>query len=83
MIELPNPRKEEKETLIKKKKRKNGAMLQLRKVGHVVKNCWYIKDKRDTKGKEEGANLARQDSDDYEDMVVMTRITNDHVDSKI
>ncbi|XP_058733837.1 uncharacterized protein LOC131605507 [Vicia villosa] len=42
-----------------------------------------MKDKRATKGKEEGANLACHDADDYEDMVVMDAIADEHVDTKI
>lgn len=49
----------------------------------MAKNCWYDKDKGSKKGKEEGAKLARQDSDDFEDMVVMVAVADDHVESKI
>ncbi|XP_050889926.1 uncharacterized protein LOC127095255 [Lathyrus oleraceus] len=49
----------------------------------MAKNCRYNKDKGAKKGKEEEVNLARQDSDDYEDMVVMATVAADHVDSKI
>lgn len=84
MIRLLNPRKEEKETLTRKTKRKKvGNAITCENWGHFAKNCWYNKDKRTTKGKEEGANRARQNSDDSEDMVVMDAVTADHVDSKI
>lgn len=53
------------------------------KWGHLAKNCWHNKDKGATKGKEEEANLARQDSDDYEDTMIMAVVADDHVDSKI
>lgn len=53
------------------------------KWGHLAKNGWYRKDMGATKGNEEGANLTHQDSDDYEDMMVMAVVANDHVDSKI
>lgn len=53
------------------------------KWGHLAKNFWYNKDKGATKVKEEKENLACQDSDDFEDMVVMATATDDHVDSKI
>lgn len=47
------------------------------------KYCWYNKDKGSTKGKDKGANLACQDSYDYEDMVVVAAVADDHVVSKI
>ncbi|XP_050919532.1 uncharacterized protein LOC127137085 [Lathyrus oleraceus] len=79
-----NPRKEEKETHIRKTKRKKGVeFYNCEKWGHLAKNDWYNKYKGATKSKEEGANLARQDSDDYEDMVVMAAFADDHIDSKI
>ncbi|XP_050890818.1 uncharacterized protein LOC127096268 [Lathyrus oleraceus] len=53
------------------------------KWGHLTNNCWYNKDKGATKGKDEGTNLALQDSDDYEDMMVMLVVIDDHIDSKI
>lgn len=53
------------------------------KWGHLTKNCWYNKEKGATKGKEEGANLAHQDLNDYEDMVVMVAVAYDQVDSKM
>lgn len=43
----------------------------------MAKNYWY------KKGKNEGENLARQDLDDYEDMVVMTAVIDEHVNTKI
>lgn len=49
----------------------------------MAKNYWYRKDKGATKENEEGANLARQDSNDYEDMVVMATVADDHVNFKI
>lgn len=49
----------------------------------MAKNSWYKKHKGATKGKNKGANLAHQDSDDYEDMVVVVAIADEHVDSKI
>ena len=49
----------------------------------MTKNYWYNKDNGATKGKEEGENLSRQDSDDSEDMVVMDAAGDNHVDSKI
>ena len=46
-------------------------------------NCWYRKDKGST-SKDEGENLARQDSDDSEGgMVVMAVVADNHVESKI
>ena len=42
-----------------------------------------MKDKGAIKDKEEGENLACQDSYDYEDLVVMAAISDGHVDSKI
>lgn len=48
----------------------------------MTKNFWYNKDKGSTKDKEEGANLARQHSDDSEDMVVMAAVADDYVESK-
>lgn len=84
MIRLLNPQKDEKETLIRKTKRKKGVQCyKCEKWGHLDKNFWYNKEKGETNGKEEGVNLAHQDSDDYEDMVVMAAIADDHVDSKI
>lgn len=53
------------------------------KWSHMANNCWYNKDKGPTKGNEEGENLARQDSDDYEDMVVIAAVADDHFESKI
>ena len=54
------------------------------KLVHVAKNCWYRKDNGSTKSKDEGANLARQDSDDSEGgMVVMAAVADNHVKSKI
>lgn len=50
------------------------------KWGHSAKNCWYRKDKGEAKGKEEGGNLAQHD---FNDMVVMVAVADDHVDSKI
>ncbi|XP_058776276.1 uncharacterized protein LOC131650590 [Vicia villosa] len=41
------------------------------------------KDNGLTKRKDEGANLARQDSDDSEGMVVMVAVVDNHVESKI
>ncbi|XP_050896771.1 uncharacterized protein LOC127103563 [Lathyrus oleraceus] len=41
------------------------------------KNGWY------KKVKNEGASLAHQDSDDYEDMMVMVAVADEHVDTKI
>ncbi|XP_058775468.1 uncharacterized protein LOC131649727 [Vicia villosa] len=49
---------------------------------HLAKNCWNKKYKGATKSKDEGANLARQDSNDFEDMVVMDVVADDHVDSR-
>ena len=49
----------------------------------MAKNFLYNKDKGATKGKEEGANLARQDSDDFKDMMVMAPLVDDHVESNI
>ena len=49
----------------------------------MAKNCWYRKDKGST-SKDEGENLARQDSDDSEGgMVVMAVVADNHVESKI
>src|ERR1051325_1611055 len=54
------------------------------KLGHVAKNCWYRKDNGLTKRKDEGANLARQDSDYSEGgMVGMGAVSDKHVKSKI
>ncbi|XP_050909627.1 uncharacterized protein LOC127123451 [Lathyrus oleraceus] len=53
------------------------------KWGHLAKHRWYRKDKGLTKGKDKGANFARQDSDDYDDMVVMAAVADEHVESKI
>ncbi|XP_058783325.1 uncharacterized protein LOC131658001 [Vicia villosa] len=54
------------------------------KWGHLAKYCWYRKDNGSMKGKDEGANLASQDSDDSESgMVVMDSIVDNHVESKI
>ncbi|XP_050916822.1 uncharacterized protein LOC127131996 [Lathyrus oleraceus] len=44
---------------------------------HLANNCWY------KKAKNEGANLRRHNSDDYEDMVVMDAVADEHVDTKI
>ena len=53
------------------------------KWGHLDKNCWYKKDKGLT-SKDEGANLARQDSDNSEGgMVVTVVFVDNHVESKI
>lgn len=52
-------------------------MLYCEKWGHLAKNCWYRKDNGATKDREEGANLARQDSNGYEDMVVMAAVVDD------
>ncbi|XP_050877071.1 uncharacterized protein LOC127080820 [Lathyrus oleraceus] len=49
----------------------------------VNKHCWDRKDNGSTKSKEEGENLARQDSNDSDDMVVMDAVANDHIESKI
>ncbi|XP_050920266.1 uncharacterized protein LOC127137902 [Lathyrus oleraceus] len=49
----------------------------------VAKNCWYNKYKGTEKGKEEIGNLARQNSYDSEDMMVMGAVADDYVDSKI
>ncbi|XP_058732636.1 uncharacterized protein LOC131604194 [Vicia villosa] len=43
----------------------------------------HEKDNGATKGKDEGENPARQDSDDYEDMVVVAAVADEHVNSKI
>ncbi|XP_058727027.1 uncharacterized protein LOC131598445 [Vicia villosa] len=54
------------------------------KWGHMSKHCWYRKNNGSTKGKNEGANLARQDSDDSEGgMVVMAAVADNHVESKM
>ncbi|XP_050895636.1 uncharacterized protein LOC127102295 [Lathyrus oleraceus] len=49
----------------------------------LSKIYWYNKDKEAIKCKEEGAILARKDSNDFEDMVVMAVVVDDRVDSKI
>lgn len=49
----------------------------------MAKNYWYNKNKGVTKGNKEEANLAHQDSDDFEDMVVRGAIADDHVKTKI
>ncbi|XP_058742623.1 uncharacterized protein LOC131615147 [Vicia villosa] len=41
------------------------------------------KDKGVTKGKDERVNLARQDSNDYDDLVLMVASVDEHVESKI
>ncbi|XP_058722921.1 uncharacterized protein LOC131594735 [Vicia villosa] len=66
------------------KKGKGVQCYNCEKWGHMSKHCWYKKDNGSTKGKDEGAKLARQDSDDSEEgMVVMAAITDNHVESKI
>lgn len=47
------------------------------KYGHLGKNYWY------KRGKNEESNLALQDSDDSEEMVVMVAVGDEHVDTKI
>ena len=41
-----------------------------------------MKDKGSTKGKDEEVNLARQYSDDSDDILVMVAVADDHVESK-
>lgn len=53
------------------------------KWGHLAKDYWYTKDNGSTKGEDEGANLARQYLDDYDDIMVMDAVADDHVESKI
>ncbi|XP_050876469.1 uncharacterized protein LOC127080179 [Lathyrus oleraceus] len=67
----------------KDKEKKSVQLYKCEKWGHMAKNYWYNKDKGATKDKEDGLNLARQDSNDYEDMVVMDVVADDHVESKI
>ncbi|XP_050920350.1 uncharacterized protein LOC127137984 [Lathyrus oleraceus] len=67
----------------KYKEKKGVHCYNCEKWGHLAKNCWYNKVKGVTKGKEEGANLAHQDSDEYEDMMVMDIVADDYVDSNI
>lgn len=60
-------------------------MLQLRKGGHLAKNCWCKKRNKDSL-KEinfEGENFASEDSNHYETMVLMVTVSNEYVDSKI
>ncbi|XP_058755695.1 uncharacterized protein LOC131628905 [Vicia villosa] len=54
------------------------------KWGHMSKHYWYKKDNGSKKGKDEGTNLACQDSDDSEGgMVVMAAVVDNHVESKM
>ncbi|XP_050885188.1 uncharacterized protein LOC127088300 [Lathyrus oleraceus] len=71
------------ETLTNKEERKGVQCYNCEKWGHLAKHCWSRKDKGETKGKDEGENLARQDSDNYEDLVFMAAVVDEHVDSKI
>lgn len=49
----------------------------------MAKNCWYKKDKGAVKGKDdEGENLACQDTNDFDDMVLITTVVYEHVNSK-
>ncbi|XP_050877295.1 uncharacterized protein LOC127081048 [Lathyrus oleraceus] len=66
-----------------KKEKKGVQCYNSEKWGHLAKHYWYRKDKRSTKGKDEGVNLARQDLDDFNDMMVMVIVTDDHVKCKI
>ena len=53
------------------------------KWGHVAKNYWYRKEKGSS-SKDEGVNLAHQDSYDFEGgMVVMAAVADNHVESMI
>lgn len=51
--------------------------------GHLAKHCWYKKDKGSTKGNDKWENLARQNSDDFDDMMVMGAVVDDCVESNI
>ncbi|XP_050915671.1 uncharacterized protein LOC127130746 [Lathyrus oleraceus] len=66
-----------------KEEKKGVQCYSCEKWGHLAKNCCYRKYKGAKKGNNEVANLARQDSYDYEDMVVMAAVANDHVECKI
>lgn len=65
-----------------KHEKKNVQYYNYEKWHHLAKNCFYKKDKRATKGKDdEGENLARQDSYDLDGMVLMVAVADEHVDS--
>ncbi|XP_058784851.1 uncharacterized protein LOC131659715 [Vicia villosa] len=65
------------------KKGKGVQCYNCKKRGHLSKHCWYRKDNRSTKGGDEGANLARQNLDDSEGMMVMAAVADNHIESKI
>ncbi|XP_050886389.1 uncharacterized protein LOC127091737 [Lathyrus oleraceus] len=67
----------------KKRREKGVKCYNYEKWGHLAKNYWYKKDNGAITGKNEGVNLASQDSDYSEDMVNMVAVADDHVDSKI
>lgn len=53
------------------------------KWGHLVNIFWYKKEKVAGKDKEsEEANLAHKESNDFETMMLMAAILDDHMDSK-
>lgn len=67
----------------KDKEKKGVKCYNSEKWGHVANNYWYNKDKGATKVNEEGENLARQDSNDFEDMLVLDVVVDNDVNSKI
>lgn len=54
-------------------------------MGHLAKNYWYQKGSKGLSKEKnfEGANFAREDSDDYETTMLMATVLDEHVDSKI
>ncbi|XP_058762537.1 uncharacterized protein LOC131635917 [Vicia villosa] len=66
------------------KKGKGVQCYKCEKWGHMSKHCWYKKVNGSPKGKDKGAKLVRQDSDDSEGgMVVMDAVADNHVESKM
>lgn len=82
LVDSESPKRGE-GTLTNKEEKKGVRCYNCEKWGHLSKNCWSRKDKGATKGKDDGANIARQDSNDSEDLVFMTAIVDEHIDSNI
>ncbi|XP_058783879.1 uncharacterized protein LOC131658624 [Vicia villosa] len=63
--------------------KKNGGSNKFKSKVDKTRRKKPWKDNGSTKGKDEGANLARQDLDDSEGMMVMAAVEDNHVESKI